>query len=80
MIRKMLSNLLRRNRVHDFRREMSENARMFDKIVGYQGIKRTFPEEPVHILLVGPPGHAKTMFLKCILETLLSVVTPANQV
>jgi Holliday junction DNA helicase RuvB len=23
----------------------------------------------VHILLVGPPGQAKTMFLKCILET-----------
>jgi MoxR-like ATPase len=25
-------------------------------------------KEPVHILLVGPPGQAKTMFLKCILE------------
>jgi len=23
----------------------------------------------VHILLVGPPGQAKTLFLKCILET-----------
>jgi Holliday junction DNA helicase RuvB len=25
--------------------------------------------EPIHILLVGPPGQAKTLFLKCILET-----------
>ncbi|MGB6530044.1 MAG: ATP-binding protein [Candidatus Nitrosopolaris sp.] len=53
---------------------MAESARMFDKIIGYDGIKRTFArsldsKEPVHILLVGPPGQAKTMFLKCILET-----------
>jgi holliday junction DNA helicase RuvB len=46
---------------------------MFDRIVGYDGIKRTFlrsltSKEPVHILLVGPPGQAKTLFLKCILE------------
>ena len=45
---------------------------MFDKIVGYEGIKRTFlrslNSEPVHILLVGSPGQAKTLFLKCILE------------
>ncbi|MFY9799473.1 MAG: ATP-binding protein [Candidatus Nitrosopolaris sp.] len=53
---------------------MAESARMFDKIIGYDGNKRTFArsldsKEPVHILLVGPPGQAKTMFLKCILET-----------
>jgi holliday junction DNA helicase RuvB len=47
---------------------------MFDSIVGYDGIKRTFvrsltSKQPVHILLVGPPGQAKTLFLKCILET-----------
>jgi Holliday junction resolvasome RuvABC ATP-dependent DNA helicase subunit len=47
---------------------------MFDKIVGYDGIKRTFvrplaSKEPVHILLIGPPRQAKTLFLKCILET-----------
>jgi len=46
---------------------------MFDKIVGYDGIKNTFvrsltSKEPVHILLVGPPGQAKTLFLKCVLE------------
>jgi SpoVK/Ycf46/Vps4 family AAA+-type ATPase len=48
--------------------------RMFDNIIGYEGIKCTFvrsltSKEPVHILLVGPPGQAKTLFLKCILET-----------
>jgi MoxR-like ATPase len=47
---------------------------IFDNVIGYEGIKRTFvrslnSEEPVHILLVGPPGQAKTLFLKCILET-----------
>jgi Holliday junction DNA helicase RuvB len=47
---------------------------IFDSIIGYDGIKRTVlrslnSEEPVHILLVGPPGQAKTLFLKCILET-----------
>jgi Holliday junction DNA helicase RuvB len=46
---------------------------IFDKVVGYEGIKRTFlrslnSREPVHILLIGPPGQAKTLFLKCILE------------
>jgi holliday junction DNA helicase RuvB len=48
--------------------------KLFDKILGYEGIKRTFvrslaSREPVHILLVGPPGQAKTLFLKCILKT-----------
>lgn len=46
---------------------------IFDKIVGYEGIKHTFlrslnSTEPVHILLIGPPGQARTLFLKCILE------------
>jgi holliday junction DNA helicase RuvB len=50
------------------------NGQVFNKIVRYDGIKRTFlrslsSKEPVHILLVGPPGQAKTLFLKCILET-----------
>jgi len=70
MVHKLLSNLLAGR---GFRRNLSENARIFDKIIGYEGIKRTFTrslnsEESVHFLLVGPPGHAKTMFLKCIFE------------
>jgi len=48
-------------------------VQIFEKIFGYEGIKRTFvrslaSKEPVPLLLVGPPGQAKTMFLKCILE------------
>lgn len=55
-------------------RDMSESAKMFDKIIGYEGIKRTLlrsivAKEPVRILLVEPAGQAKTLFLKCILET-----------
>jgi MoxR-like ATPase len=70
MIHKLLSNLLAGR---GFRRNLPEKARIFDKIIGYEGIKRTFirslnSEESVHFLLVGPPGHAKTMFLKCIFE------------
>ena len=70
MIHKLLSNLLAGR---GFTRNVSENARIFDKIIGYEGIKRTFirslnSDESVHFLLVGPPGHAKTMFLKCIFE------------
>jgi len=74
MIRQLLASLLTRNLVHGFRRDRTESARMFDQIIGYDGIKRTFArsldsKEPVHILLVGPPGQAKTLFLKSILET-----------
>jgi MoxR-like ATPase len=55
-------------------RIQAAKVRIFDNIIGYEGIKRTFirslnSEQPVHILLVGPPGQAKTLFLKCILET-----------
>ena len=52
----------------------TKKAQIFNRILGYDEIKRTFSrslisKEPVHILLVGAPGHAKTLFLKCILET-----------
>jgi len=56
------------------RRRPLATVQIFDKIIGYEEIKHTFvrslnSEEPVHIVLVGPPGQAKTLFLKCILET-----------
>ncbi|AIC14479.1 ATP-binding protein [Nitrososphaera viennensis] len=40
----------------------------FDSIVGYDDVKRLFQmslssEKPVHILLVGPPASAKTLFM-----------------
>jgi MoxR-like ATPase len=73
MIFRMLSNLLDGGAIAEFRRVRLPKTQIFDSIVGYEGIKRTFhrslnSKEPVHILLVGPPGQAKTMFLKCILE------------
>jgi Holliday junction DNA helicase RuvB len=45
---------------------------LFDSVVGYDDVKRLFSmsiesDKPVHILLVGPPASAKTLFmLECI--------------
>jgi Holliday junction DNA helicase RuvB len=55
-------------------RESIGRRQIFGNILGYEGVKRTFirslnSEQPVHLLLVGPPGQAKTLFLKCIVET-----------
>jgi predicted ATPase with chaperone activity len=41
----------------------------FDYIIGYNDVKKflrmsIFTEEPVHILLIGPPASGKTMFIK----------------
>ncbi|MDQ5860154.1 MAG: ATP-binding protein, partial [Thermoproteota archaeon] len=41
---------------------------LFDSIVGYSDVKRLFQlslssEKPVHLLLVGPPASAKTLFM-----------------
>ncbi len=54
-------------------RTMSEPAtgrseQLFDSIIGYGDIKKLFQlsltsEKPVHILLVGPPASAKTLFM-----------------
>jgi MoxR-like ATPase len=68
----ILSNLIRQAAAA--RIGVIRSGRIFDGVVGHEGIKRTFvrslnSEEPVHILLVGPPGQAKTLFLKSILTT-----------
>lgn len=44
------------------------SEQMFESIVGYDDIKRLFKmslasDRPVHILLVGPPASAKTLFM-----------------
>jgi SpoVK/Ycf46/Vps4 family AAA+-type ATPase len=49
------------------------NTSIFANVIGYEGIKRTFvrslnSKEPVRLLLIGPPGQAKTLSLKCILK------------
>ena len=74
MINQMLLDLLASITLTASRTGPIERVQIFEKIFGYEGIKRTFvrslaSKEPVHLLLVGPPGQAKTMFLKCILET-----------
>ncbi|HET8792512.1 MAG TPA: hypothetical protein VFM31_01865, partial [Nitrososphaeraceae archaeon] len=43
-------------------------SQLFENIVGYDEIKKIFnyvlnSSLPVHVLLVGPPGSAKTLFL-----------------
>jgi Holliday junction resolvasome RuvABC ATP-dependent DNA helicase subunit len=47
----------------------------FENVVGHDNIKRLFgmalqSEEPVHILLSGPPASAKTMFLQSLMTKL----------
>ena len=46
----------------------SENLSLFETIIGYDDIKKIFKmslksDKPVHILLVGPPASAKTLFM-----------------
>ena len=72
MFRGTLSKLWARHIVAGFGQQTGR-PQIFDSIVGYEGIKRTFirslnSKDPVHFLLIGPPGQAKTLFLKCILE------------
>jgi holliday junction DNA helicase RuvB len=48
---------------------------LFENVVGHDNIKRLFgmalqSEEPVHILLSGPPASAKTMFLQSLMTKL----------
>jgi MoxR-like ATPase len=75
MIRQMLSIISAGRHIARLNaRESIGRRQIFGNILGYEGIKRTFirslnSEQPVHLLLVGPPGQAKTLFLKCIVET-----------
>src|SRR6185437_3003058 len=52
-----------------------EKDRIFEDIVGYDDIKKVFrmalkSDEPIHILLVGPPASAKTIFLEALMHML----------
>lgn len=45
--------------------------RLFDPVIGFDDIKEIFQlslhaDKPVHILLVGPPGSAKSLFMSCL--------------
>jgi Holliday junction DNA helicase RuvB len=46
----------------------NENLNLFENIIGYEDVKKIFKmslnsDKPVHILLVGPPASAKTLFM-----------------
>ena len=46
----------------------NKNLTLFENIIGYDDIKKIFKmslnsDKPVHILLVGPPASAKTLFM-----------------
>src|SRR5919202_78091 len=54
-----------------------EEDNFFDYIIGYNDVKKFLrmsinTEEPVHILLIGPPASAKTMFIKSMMIKLNS--------
>ena len=45
--------------------------KLFDPIIGFEDIKEIFrlsinADKPVHILLIGPPASAKSLFMNCI--------------
>jgi Holliday junction DNA helicase RuvB len=47
--------------------------RLFDPVIGFDDIKEIFQlsisaDKPVHILLVGPPASAKSLFMSCLIK------------
>jgi replication-associated recombination protein RarA len=56
-----------------FSKVRSSSSDLFEDIIGYDGIKKLFgmaldSDEPVHILLSGPPASAKTVFMRCLMK------------
>src|SRR6266487_3109047 len=52
-----------------------EKDKIFEDVVGYDDIKKVFSmalksDEPIHVLLVGPPASAKTLFLEAMMHKL----------
>jgi holliday junction DNA helicase RuvB len=50
-----------------------DDDEFFEYIIGYYDVKRFLKmsinaEEPVHILLLGPPASAKTMFIRSLMK------------
>jgi Holliday junction DNA helicase RuvB len=53
--------------------EINDDDEFFEYIIGYYDVKRFLKmsinaEEPVHILLLGPPASAKTMFIRSLMK------------
>jgi Holliday junction DNA helicase RuvB len=59
----------------DYEIDRQESDNFFNYIIGYYDVKKFLrmsinAEEPVHILLIGPPASAKTMFIKSMMMKL----------
>ena len=53
--------------------QQEEKDKLFEDIIGYDDIKRLFrmainANDPVHILLIGPPASAKTLFMRTLTQ------------
>ncbi|HXX98370.1 MAG TPA: hypothetical protein VEL11_14770, partial [Candidatus Bathyarchaeia archaeon] len=51
----------------------TQSEPFFEEIIGYDHVKKLFrmvlsSESTIHILLVGPPASAKTMFLTALMQ------------
>ncbi|HET8793416.1 MAG TPA: sigma 54-interacting transcriptional regulator, partial [Nitrososphaeraceae archaeon] len=56
------------NESYTSNKEKNDKLHLFQNIIGYEDIKKIFKmslnsDKPVHILLVGPPASAKTLFM-----------------
>jgi Holliday junction DNA helicase RuvB len=54
-------------------KQQEEKDKLFEDIIGYDDIKRLFrmainANDPVHILLIGPPALAKTLFMRTLTQ------------
>ena len=52
-----------------------EKDKIFEEVIGYDDIKKVFrmalkSDEPIHVLLVGAPASAKTIFLEALMHKL----------
>ena len=57
-----------RNNISNYSTKPNLQNDLFDNIIGYEDIKKLFflsfeSQRPIHILLVGPPASAKTLFM-----------------
>jgi Holliday junction DNA helicase RuvB len=56
-----------------YHEKVEEPDNFFEYIIGYYDVKRFLKmsinaDEPVHVLLVGPPASAKTMFIRSMMK------------
>ena len=54
-------------------KQQEEKDKLFEDIIGYDDIKTLFrmainANDPVHILLIGPPALAKTLFMRTLTQ------------